>query len=234
MRVQCQDSRGAEPGDERASSFIEAPAGALARTAQLMVGLVAAGIGTTLMIDARLGLSPWYVLHQGLSDRTSWQIGTVGIALGCLILLTWIPLRQRIGIGTVLNVVIIGMCINVLLEIPFTTDALAPRVAALVIGDLLIAIGLGVYIGAGLGTGPRDGLMTGLVARGLPLRAVRTAIELSVLVLGWLLGGTVGVGTVLFAVTVGPLLHMILHRVNKGPLDSTTAANHLDAAASDA
>jgi len=199
-----------------------------------MAGLVIVAIGGTLMIDARLGLGPWDVLHQGLSERIGWQIGTVGIVVGCLIFLSWIPLGQRIGIGTVLNVITIGVGVNLFLEIPFTTDALPPRIAALIVGDVLMAVGAGVYIGAGLGTGPRDGLMTGLVRRGLPLRTVRTTMELTVLVLGWILGGTVGVGTVLFAVTIGPLLHAVLHRVDRGQLVSETVDADLDATTSGA
>lgn len=186
------------------------------------------------MVDARLGLGPWDVLHQGLSDRTGLEIGTAAILVGFVVFLGWIPLGQRIGLGTVINVLTIGTAINLFLAIPFQTESLGPRIAALMVGDVMIAVGAGLYIGAGLGTGPRDGLMTGLVARGLPLRTVRTVMELVVLAIGWVLGGTVGVGTVLFAFTIGPILHEVLKRVDRGQLVSETRNGDLGAATSGA
>jgi uncharacterized membrane protein YczE len=186
-----------------------------ARYAQLLAGLVGVGVGVALMVDAGVGLSPWDVLHQGLSEQTGYAIGTVAIALGLLIFLTWIPLKQRIGMGTVINVLTIGLTVNLFLDVKFEPQGWS-RYAWCVLGVVVISVSAGVYIGAGLGTGPRDGVMTGLVDRGLPLRTVRTVMELAVLAIGWLLGGTVGFGTVLFAVTVGPILHVVLHRVDRG------------------
>lgn len=211
-------------------TFFEVPRGALGRIPQLMLGLVLVAVGDTLMIDAGLGLGPWDVLHQGLSDRIGWQIGTVTIVLGCLVFLTWIPLKLRIGVGTVLNVLTIGLMINLFLQVPFAPDHMGVRAAALLVGNVVLAAGAGVYIGAGLGTGPRDGMMTGLVARGWPLRTVRTVMELTVLVIGWALGGTVGIGTVLFALTIGPILHEVLKRCDRGQLVSETRSGDLDAA----
>ena len=186
-----------------------------ARYAQLLVGLVGVGLGVALMVDADVGLSPWDVLHQGLSEQTGFAIGTVAIALGLLVFLLWIPLKQRIGVGTVINVLTIGLTVNFFLDVEFRPEGWS-RYAWCVAGVLVLSVSAGLYIGAGLGTGPRDGLMTGLVARGLPLRTVRTVMELTVLVIGWLLGGTVGFGTVLFALAVGPILHVVLHRFDRG------------------
>ncbi len=186
-----------------------------ARTAQLLLGLVGVGLGVALMVDARLGLSPWDVLHQGLSEQTGYAIGTVAIAVGLVVFLLWIPLKQRIGVGTVINVVTIGLTVNLFLDVDFHPEGWS-RYGWCVAGVVIISISGGIYIGAGLGTGPRDGLMTGLVDRGYPLRTVRTVLEVTVLVIGWILGGNVGFGTVLFAVTVGPILHLMLHRVDRG------------------
>lgn len=191
-----------------------------ARFVQLFVGLACVGFGIALMVDAGVGLSPWDVLHQGLSEQLGVAIGTVTIALGVLIFLTWIPLKQRIGIGTIINVFAIGFFVNQFLRIDFHPHGWQ-RYAVCIAGDVIISAGGGIYIGAGLGTGPRDGVMTGLVDRGLPLRTVRTCIELTVLVIGWLLGGTVGFGTVLFALTVGPILHFVLRLCDRGHYRST-------------
>lgn len=188
-----------------------------ARLVQLFIGFAGVGSGVALMVDANVGLSPWDVLHQGIHEKTDVSIGVVSITLGLFVFLLWVPLKQRIGWGTALNVVMIGVFINAFLAIPFTPHGWPARIATCIAGDVIISAGGGFYIGAGLGTGPRDGLMTGLVARGYPLRTVRTLIELVVLVLGWLLGGSVGFGTVLFAFTVGPILHFVLHRTDRGP-----------------
>jgi uncharacterized membrane protein YczE len=187
------------------------------RLAQLVVGLAGVGLGVALMVDAHVGLSPWDVLHQGIHIHTHVAIGTVSIVLGLAVFLLWIPLKQRIGIGTPINVVLVGTFINAFLRVDFHPHGVA-RYGICALGDVVISASGGVYIGAGLGTGPRDGLMTGLVDRGLPLRTVRTVLELAVLVVGWALGGNVGFGTVLFAVTVGPILHFVLHRVDRGEL----------------
>lgn len=166
------------------------------------------------MVLARLGLGPWEVLHQGLSRRTGIPIGTTGIIVGFVVLIAWLPLRQRLGVGTLCNVVWIGLVIDAVLAVAPEPGRLPVRVLALVAGVALVGLGSGFYIGAGLGAGPRDGLMTGLSTRhGHSIRAVRTALELSALVFGWMLGGTIGIGTVLFAVGIGPMVQHWLGRL---------------------
>jgi uncharacterized membrane protein YczE len=177
---------------------------------QLYLGLVLYGVSASLLVLARLGLDPWDVFHQGLARHSGLAIGTWSILVGLCVMVLWIPLRQRPGIGTVSNVVLIGGTMDVVLGHVSSPHALGWRVACLVAGVFLSGVATGAYIGAGLGPGPRDGLMTGLVARGGSIRVVRTGIELTVLVTGWLLGGTVGVGTVLYAVSIGPLAHVFV------------------------
>jgi uncharacterized membrane protein YczE len=184
------------------------------RLAQLYVGLVLYGISLGLMLRAQLGLDPWDVLHEGLANRLPLTFGQVVIVIGALVLLAWIPLRQRPGLGTISNVFVIGFAVDAALAVLPTPEPMAWRVAFLVSGVVLNSVATAAYIGARLGPGPRDGLMTGLVARtGRSVRLVRTSIELSVLAGGWLLGGTVGVGTVLYAVSIGPLVHVLLPRL---------------------
>jgi uncharacterized membrane protein YczE len=180
------------------------------RLVQLAIGLVLFGLSASMMVLSRLGLDPWDVFHQGLARRTGTQIGTVTVIVGVVVLLLWIPLRQRPGIGTLANVVVIGLTMNVILGAFGPPHAIAVRWALLLGGILLCGIATGCYIGAGLGPGPRDGLMTGFAARGHSIRVVRTAIELSVLGVGFLLGGTVGIGTVIYALSIGPLAHVFL------------------------
>ena len=181
--------------------------GTIARFVQLIAGLVLFGASLALLVRSELGLDPWDVFHQGLSVATGLSIGTCTIVAGVVVLLLWIPLRQRPGIGTVANVVLVGLALDgVLFMIPPTGD-LVLRWIYLVTGVVLNGIATGAYIGAGLGPGPRDGLMVGFSRGGRSLRVVRTAIEVSVLIVGWLLGGTVGIGTVLFALTIGPIVH---------------------------
>jgi uncharacterized membrane protein YczE len=181
--------------------------GLTARLVQLIAGLVLFGASLALLVRSELGLDPWDVFHQGLSVATGLSIGLCTIAAGVVVLLLWIPLRQRPGIGTVANVVLVGLALDgVLFLIPPTGDP-GLRWTYLVAGIVLNGVATGAYIGAGLGPGPRDGLMVGFARNGRSLRVVRTAIEVSVLVVGWLLGGTVGVGTVLFALTIGPIVH---------------------------
>lgn len=168
------------------------------------------GVGIALMVLGELGLGPWDVLHQGLSTRTGVPIGTVTILVGLVVLAAWLPLRQRLGVGTVVNIVLIGVIIDVVLALVPAPDGAPLRWAAMLGGLLLYAAGSGLYIGAGLSPGPRDGLMTGLAARGPSIRTVRTGIELTVLALGWLLGGTIGIGTVVLALAIGPLVQLFL------------------------
>ena len=168
------------------------------------------GTGIALMADADLGLGPWDVLHQGLALRTGLSLGVLNIAVGALVLLLWVPLRQRPGLGTVLNVVVIGLVVDLTLALLPEPEPLALRTAAMLAGVVLMGVGSGLYIGAGLGPGPRDGLMTGVAARGHSVRSVRTGLEVTVLVLGWALGGTVGVGTVVLALAIGPLVQASL------------------------
>lgn len=182
------------------------------RLTQLYGGLALYGISMALMIRSGLGLNPWDVFHQGLSLLTGLSFGTVTIAVGALVLLLWVPLRQRPGLGTMSNVIVIGLVVDAALAVLPAGGPLAARVGLLVAGILLNGAATGLYLGARLGPGPRDGLMTGYVARrpGRSIRLVRTAIEATVLTLGWLLGGTLGVGTVAYAVTIGPLAQLFL------------------------
>lgn len=181
------------------------------RLAQLYVGLVLYGISLALMVRAQLGLDPWDVLHEGLANRLPLTFGQVVIVVGALVLLAWIPLRQRPGLGTISNVFVIGLAVDAALAVLPAPELMAWRIVFLVAGVVLNSVATAAYIGARLGPGPRDGLMTGLVARtGRSVRIVRTSIELSVLAGGWLLGGTVGLGTVLYAISIGPLVHFLL------------------------
>ncbi len=181
------------------------------RLIQLYLGLVLYGASMALMIRATLGLNPWDVFHQGVAERLGLSFGTVTILVGALVLLLWIPLRQRPGIGTISNVVVIGLAVDAALAVLPAPGSLVIRLPMLVSGIVLNGIAGGAYIGAGLGPGPRDGLMTGWVRRtGGSVRVVRTVIEVTVLTGGWLLGGTVGLGTVLYAVSIGPLVHVFL------------------------
>lgn len=181
------------------------------RLIQLYLGLALYGVSMALMIRSNLGLNPWDVLHQGLSQWTGLSFGTVVIGVGVLIFLLWIPLKQKPGLGTISNIIVIGLSADASLAILPGLDDWMVRIIALLSGILLCGIATAAYIGAGFGPGPRDGLMTGLSARtGWSVRLVRTGIEISVLALGWLLGGTVGVGTVLFAFTIGPLVQIFL------------------------
>jgi uncharacterized membrane protein YczE len=183
------------------------------RLPSLLLGLVAFGTGIALMVEAGLGLGPWEALNQGIARQLGLEIGTVSILLGIPILALWWPLGERPGIGTVCNVVLIGTSTNVALAVLPTPPegALAVRLATMLGGVVVIAIGSGLYLSTDLGPGPRDGLMTGIHHRfGWSIRRARTAVELSVLLLGWLLGGTVGIGTIVFALGIGPLVQIAL------------------------
>ncbi len=170
------------------------------------------GFGIALMINANLGLGPWDVLHQGVNIHTGIPIGTAGILLGALMMLLWIPMRERPGIGTFANMVLIGVTIDLTrLWLP-EPDLTWQKLVFLGVGTFLFGPGSGLYIGAGLGAGPRDGLMTAIARRGVSVRRVRTGIELSALALGFVLGGSVGLGTILFALTIGPNVQFFLER----------------------
>lgn len=182
------------------------------RLTQLYAGLTLYGVSMALMVRSGLGLDPWDVFHQGLSRQTGLSIGTVTIAVGALVLLLWIPLRQRPGLGTVSNVVVIGLVVDATLALLPDGRGLPVRIGLLVVGIVANGAATGLYLGAALGPGPRDGLMTGYVARrpGRSIRLVRTTIEVTVLALGWLLGGTVGLGTVAYALAIGPLAQLFI------------------------
>jgi uncharacterized membrane protein YczE len=183
------------------------------------MGLVLFGVGVAVMVVANLGLSPWEVLHQGISRNTGIPIGAVGIITGILVLVLWIPLHERIGIGTILNVILIGLVVDLAIWfMPETIDETWLRWILMLGGTVAIAFGSGLYIGTGLGPGPRDGLMMGLQRKGINVGIARIGIEVSVLVIGWLMGGTVGVGTVVFAFGVGPLVAVFLPRLSLEPL----------------
>lgn len=181
------------------------------RVAQLYLGLWLFGMSAALQVRSELGLDPWDVFHQGVARHVGLAIGTVSILVGAVVLLLWIPLRQWPGLGTLSNVVIIGLAMNQTLEWLPRSGVVAWRTVYLAGGIVLCGIATGLYIGARFGPGPRDGLMTGLARRtGRSLRLTRTSIEVSVLVGGWALGGTVGIGTVAFALAIGPLAQLFI------------------------
>ncbi|MEV0218972.1 hypothetical protein [Streptomyces sp. NPDC050704] len=188
------------------------PSGHLTRRLlQLYAGLALYGASVALLVEADLGLAPWSVLDQGLAELTGLTIGVVSIIVGAAVLLLWIPLRQRPGLGTVSNVFVVGLAMDGTLALIPDTHTLAVRIPLLVAGILLNGAATGLYIAATFGPGPRDGLMTGLHRRtGRSIRLVRTAIELAVVATGFALGGTVGVGTVLYALAIGPLAQLFL------------------------
>jgi uncharacterized membrane protein YczE len=188
------------------------------RLPRLVWGLFLFGFGIALMVAADLGLGPWDVFHQGVSAHTPIPIGSVVIITGVFLLVLWIPLRERIGIGTLLNALLIGAVMDLSLIWLETPTATTVRWVYLVGGVVIVGIGSGYYIGAGLGPGPRDGLMTGLAKRGWPIGLARLGIELAALLGGWLLGGTIGAGTVLFALGIGPLVHVLLPRLTVKPV----------------
>jgi uncharacterized membrane protein YczE len=183
------------------------------RLLQLLLGLAMYGLSIAMFIRAGLGLDPWDVFHQGIAAKTGLSIGTVVMVTSFLVLLLWIPLRQRPGIGTLLNAVLVGIFADIGLALIPSFSQLVGQAVMLAGAVLLNGMATACYIGARLGPGPRDGLMTGLVARtGWSVRAIRTGIEVVVLAAGWLLGGSVGVGTVLYALAIGPLVQLLLPR----------------------
>jgi uncharacterized membrane protein YczE len=181
------------------------------RLALLMAGVALFGISLGLVVKASLGLAPWDVFHQGLANLLGVSIGAVIVGTSAVVLLAWIPLRERPGLGTLVNGGMVGVWVNLTLAVmPSEIDQILPRVALLAAGVLLNGIGSGMYIGAGLGPGPRDGLMTAIARRGFTIRRVRTSLEISVLVIGVVIGGTVGIGTVVYALGIGPLAHLFI------------------------
>lgn len=182
------------------------------RLVQLVAGLVLFGLGIAMMLRSGLGLPPWDVLHQGLATRFGLTVGIWSIIISLVVLLAWLPLRERFGIGTVLNAIIIGVVIDLgVLVIP-QPHSLWWNLLLLTGGILLIGLASGMYIGANLGPGPRDGLMTAVARRGLSIRLTRWVLEIVVLVTGIILGGTFGIGTIAFAFLIGPIVQFFLPR----------------------
>jgi uncharacterized membrane protein YczE len=187
------------------------------RFAKLIAGLVVFGAGEAAIVEADLGNSPWTVLAQGVAKHTPLAIGTATVVISFVVLLMWIALRQRPGLGTVLNAILIGLAIDATLPLLPDTENVAARAALLLGGIGLVALGSGLYLTTRLGPGPRDGLMTGLSRRtGRSLRLWRTVIEASALIAGWALGGLVGIGTVAFAALIGPGVQFAVHRIDRG------------------
>ncbi|AJE86891.1 integral membrane protein [Streptomyces albus] len=184
------------------------------RLVQLYAGLALYGASSALLVAAGLGLEPWGVLHQGLAERSGLSIGVVSILVGAVVLLLWVPLRQRPGLGTVSNVFVVGLAMDGTLALLPAPDALAVRIPLLLLGIALNGLATGLYIAAVFGPGPRDGLMTGLHRRtGLSIRLARTGVEVAVVATGFVLGGTVGAGTVAYALAIGPLAQFFLRRL---------------------
>jgi uncharacterized membrane protein YczE len=191
------------------------------RLIQLIAGLVLFGVGIGLMLQSGLGVPPWDVLHQGLAIHFGLTVGTWSIIVSFVILLLWLPLRERFGIGTILNAVIIGLMIDATAAVVPQAEQMVTAGVMLIAGILLMGLASGLYIGANLGPGPRDGLMTSIARRGPSIRLTRSILELVVLVSGWLLGGTLGIGTVVFVFLIGPLVQFFLPRctVDTGRLE---------------
>lgn len=206
--------RGPQPRREltQLGPIAQLRAGRLARRLpQLALGLVLFGISMALLVRSGLGVMPWDVLHQGLTRHIPLTFGQMVIASSVVVLLLWIPLRQTPGIGTVLNAVVVGLVVNEALTWLDEPSTLIARIGLLAAGVMLNGIATAMYIGAQLGPGPRDGLMTGLARRtGKSIRLVRTALEVAVVALGWALGGVFGIGTIAFALLIGPLTHALL------------------------
>jgi uncharacterized membrane protein YczE len=183
------------------------------RIARCVIGLAIFGVGIALLLNAHLGAAPWDVFHTGVAELTGRTVGQVTIITGGALLLLWIPLGETMGLGTILNAIEIGLVVDLVLPFVPEPELLVARAAMMLGGVVVIALGSGLYIGAGLGPGPRDGLMTGFAKRGISIRFARTAIELTVLVIGIALGGAIGVGTAAFALGIGPLVQFFLPRL---------------------
>ncbi|MCQ4206508.1 membrane protein YczE [Streptomyces longispororuber] len=195
-----------------ASGASGSPGGSLVRRlVQLYAGLALYGVSSALLVEAGLGLEPWGVLHQGLAELTGISIGVVSIIVGAIVLLLWIPLRQRPGLGTVSNVFVVGLAMDGALAAVPDVHAYGVRIPLMAVAIVLNGVATGLYIAAKFGPGPRDGLMTGLHQRtGRSIRLMRTVIEVAVVATGFVLGGTIGVGTVLYALAIGPLAQFFL------------------------
>lgn len=194
------------------------------RVVQLLVGLILYGAGCALTVEAGLGVDPWTVFAQGISVHTGIGIGWVTNIVGFLVLLLWIPLHQRPGVGTVANILLVGTSMQIVLWLLPPVSGFFLQVLVLLCGIVVVALASGLYIGARFGPGPRDGLMTGLHARlGWPIWLCRASVELTVLVIGWILGGTVGIGTLLFAALIGPLVHVALPLLDTGRAEPASA-----------
>ncbi len=197
------------------------------RIAQLLVGLFLYGAGCALTVEAGLGVDPWTVFAQGLSVRTGIGIGWITNIVGFFVLLLWIPLRQKPGVGTIANILLVGTSMQIVLGLVPPVAGFFAQLATLLGGIALVAVASGLYIGAHFGPGPRDGLMTGMNARlGWPIWLCRALVEVSVLLVGWALGGTVGIGTVLFAVLIGPLVHVALPLLDTRRTDRRRTTGH--------
>ncbi|MBB3754174.1 putative membrane protein YczE [Mycolicibacterium sp. BK634] len=197
------------------------------RGVALLTGLACYGFSMAMMVRASLGLDPWDVFHQGLTLHTPMTIGVASAVVGVVVLLLWIPLRNKPGIGTVANVIVIAITVDAGLAVLTAPESMPARIALMLGAVVLNAVATVLYVGAGLGPGPRDGLMTGLVARtGLSVRLVRTGIEATVLAAGWLLGGSVGVGTVIYAFGIGPMVQLVL-RLTPKPVLAVSGWAHL-------
>lgn len=194
----------------------------LKRWVKLLLGLACFGTGITFMKQSQLGLGPWEVLHDGLSKVSGYQLGTVSIFIGMLVLILWIPLGERPGVGTILNIFLIGIVTNLTLLIVPLANQIFLQVFWLILGLAIIGLGSALYLGSRLGAGPRDGLMMGFYRRtGRSIRLVRTLLELSVLVVGWLLGGTIGIGTLAFALGIGPIIQFMFRLIGDHELASS-------------
>ncbi|BBY56916.1 membrane protein [Mycolicibacterium sarraceniae] len=197
------------------------------RAVALLTGLACYGFSMAMMVRAGLGLDPWDVFHQGLTRHTPMTIGVASAVVGVVVLLAWIPLRNKPGIGTVANVIVIAITVDAGLAVLAAPESTPARIAMMLAAVVLNAVATVLYVGAGLGPGPRDGLMTGLVARtGLSVRLVRTAIEATVLTAGWLLGGSLGVGTVIYAFGIGPMVQLVL-RLTPNPILAVSGWAHI-------
>lgn len=188
-----------------------------------MVGLVLFGAGIGLMLQSGLGVPPWDVLHQGLASRFGLTVGIWSIIVSMAVLVGWLPLRERYGVGTILNAIVIGVVIDLSVVVVPSPEALTWQIVMVLGGIVTVGFASGLYIGADLGPGPRDGLMTGIARLGPSIRLTRTAIEVSVLSVGWLLGGTFGLGTVAFAVLIGPIVQFFLPRLRIAPVETLTS-----------